>query len=252
MTRHVTFMTIDDAEHYTAEQRAEIIAAYPEHEREARAKGIPVLGSGRIFPIAEEVIACEPFKLPRFWPRLGALDFGWDHPSAAIELAWDTESDVIYVSKAHRASQQTPAIQAITLKPWGDWLPWAWPRDGRRETLEGAGIALAKQYTAAGLNMLGTHAQFSDGSVSVEAGLMDMLDRMQSGRFRVFNTLLPWFEEFRLYHRKDGAVVKLRDDLMSATRYGVMMIRESLVDPAEFKAARRVNTQSDPLGDYRR
>ncbi|MDX8506267.1 hypothetical protein [Mesorhizobium captivum] len=27
MSRHVTFMTIDDAEHYTPEQRAEIIAA---------------------------------------------------------------------------------------------------------------------------------------------------------------------------------------------------------------------------------
>ena len=51
MTRHVTMMTIDDAEHYTEEQRAEIIAGYPEHEREARARGIPVLGSGRVYPI---------------------------------------------------------------------------------------------------------------------------------------------------------------------------------------------------------
>ncbi|TIS68344.1 terminase family protein, partial [Mesorhizobium sp.] len=170
MTRHVTFMTIDDAEHYTPQQRAEIIAAYPAHEREARAKGIPVLGSGRIFPVAEELIACEPFRLPRYWPRLGALDFGWDHPSAAIELAWDTEADVVYVTKACRASQQTPAMQALTLKPWGEWLPWAWPRDGRRETLEGAGLALAKQYATHGLNMLTSHARFPDGSVSVEAG----------------------------------------------------------------------------------
>lgn len=219
MSRHVTFMTIDDAEHYSPDERAAIVAAYPAHEREARAKGIPVLGSGRIFPIAEELVACEPFRLPRYWPRLGALDFGWDHPSAAVELAWDTEADVVYVAKAARASQQTPAMQALTLKPWGEWLPWAWPRDGRRETLEGAGVALAKQYSAHGLNMLTRHAQFADGSVSVEAGLMEMLDRMQSGRFKVFSTLLPWFEEFRLYHRKDGQVVKLRDDLMAATRY---------------------------------
>ncbi len=34
-----------------------------------------------------------------------------------------------------------------------------------------------------------------------------------------------WFEEFRLYHRKDGKVVKLNDDLLSATRYAVMMLR---------------------------
>ena len=57
MSRHVTFMTIDDAEHYSPDERAAIIAAYPEHEREARARGVPVVGSGRIFPLAEELIA---------------------------------------------------------------------------------------------------------------------------------------------------------------------------------------------------
>ncbi|WP_421917345.1 hypothetical protein [Mesorhizobium sp.] len=49
----------------------------------------------------------------------------------------------------------------------------------------------------------------------------------------------------------DGQVVKLRDDLMAATRYGVMMLREALVDPAEFKAARPAKGQSDPLGAFR-
>jgi hypothetical protein len=55
--------------------------------------------------------------------------------------------------------------------------------------------------------MLHAHAQFPDGSVSVEAGLMDMLDRMQTGRFKEFKELNDWWEEFRLYHRKDGRVV---------------------------------------------
>ncbi|MGA9817625.1 MAG: hypothetical protein WBQ54_11875, partial [Pseudolabrys sp.] len=54
-------------------------------------------------------------------------------------------------------------------------------------------------------------------SVSVEAGLM-MLDRMQSGKFKVFREHLDWFEEYRLYHRRDGKVVKESDDLMCATR----------------------------------
>lgn len=251
MTRHVTFMTIDDAEHYSAAERDAIIAAYPAHEREARAKGIPVLGSGRIFPIPEEDIKVAPFRLPAFWPRIGALDFGWDHPSAAVELTYDTDSDIVYVSKCYRATQQSPAMQAIALKPWGSWLPWAWPKDGNNQTLAGAGVALAKQYSAQGLKMLGSHAQFSDGSVSVEAGIMEMYDRMQSGRFKVFDTLNDWFEEFRLYHRKDGLVVKLRDDVMSATRYGVMSLRHSVVDPAAFKAARQKVVMSDPLGDMR-
>ena len=54
-----------------------------------------------------------------------------------------------------------------------------------------------------------------------EAGLMDMLQRMESGRFKVFKHLNDWFEEFRLYHRKDDKVVKEGDDLMAATRYAI-------------------------------
>ncbi len=48
---------------------------------------------------------------------------------------------------------------------------------------------------------------------------------MKTGKFRVFSALLDWFEEFRLFHRKDGKVVKEGDDLLAATRYGVMMLR---------------------------
>lgn len=225
MSRHVTLMTIDDVDHYTAEQKAAIIAAYPPHEREARARGIPVLGSGRVFPVPEEDIACDPIEIPRHWYRIGGMDFGWDHPFAAVELAHDRDSDTVYVTKSYRKREATPVIHAAALKPWGKKLPWAWPRDGRRETLEGAGEALAKQFRDHDLRMLETHAQFEGGSVSVEAGLMEMLDRMQTGRFKVFRHLNEWFEEFRLYHRDGGTVVKLADDLMSATRYAMMMLR---------------------------
>jgi hypothetical protein len=63
---------------------------------------------------------------------------------------------------------------------------WAWPRDGKRATLEGAGVPLMQQYADAGLDMMHPHAQFEDGGVSVEAGLMEMADRMRGGRWRVF------------------------------------------------------------------
>ncbi|MGC2071760.1 MAG: hypothetical protein WA694_10685, partial [Pseudolabrys sp.] len=73
-----------------------------------------------------------------------------------------------------------------------------------------------------GLNMLHEYAHYVEGtgqkSVSVEAGLMDMLQRMESGRFKVFKHLNDFWEEFRLYHRRDGKVVKEGDDLMCATR----------------------------------
>jgi hypothetical protein len=100
---------------------------------------------------------------------------------------------------------------------------------------------LADQYQAQGLDMLGVHAQFDDGSVSVEAGLADMLIRMESGRFKVLKHLTDWFDEYRLYHRKDGRVHKEGDDLMSATRYAAMMLRYARADiPARPRSTRRI------------
>ena len=237
--RHVTFMTIEDAEHYTPEQRAAIVAQYPTYEREARSKGIPTFARGRVFPIEESRIACDPIEIPKHWPQIGGMDFGWTHPFAAVKLAWDRDVDCLYVAQAYRVKEQPVVIHAASLKAWGDWLPWSWPRDGRNETLAGAGVALAKQYEAQGLRMLHEHAQFEPthwekgNNVSVEAGLSDMLTRMETGRLKVFRTLNEWFEEFRLYHRDEkGLVVKERDDLMSATRYGMMMLRFAATKPA--------------------
>jgi hypothetical protein len=71
--RHVTSMTINDLEHYTEEEKQKIIASYPPHELEARTKGIPVLGSGRIFPVEESRIAIEHREFPCHWPRIGRM-----------------------------------------------------------------------------------------------------------------------------------------------------------------------------------
>lgn len=219
----VTQMTIDDVDHYTDEQKAMIIASYPEHEREARTKGIPQLGSGRVFPISESAITCAAFPIPDHWARLGGLDFGWDHPSAGIQLAWDRDSDCLYVTHAHRAREQTPAMFAAAVRPWGEY-PWAWPHDGLQHD-KGSGDQLAALYRLQGLKMLPERATFEDGSSGVEAGIAEMLERMQTGRLKIFQHLLPWFEEFNLYHRKDGLIVKENDDLLCATRYALMMKR---------------------------
>ena len=224
MSRHVTRMTIDDAEHYTPEERAAIIASYPAHERKARAKGIPIPGSGRVFPIDEDDIKIPAFAIPDHWVQIGGIDFGWDHPTAAAKLAWDRDADCIYVTNSYGLREATPVIHAGTLKAWGSWLPWAWPHDGLQHD-KGSGEELAQQYRDQGLMMLDERATFENGSNGVEAGIAEMIDRMQTGRWKVFEHLEDWFSEFRLYHRKDGLIVKLNDDRLSASRYAMMMKR---------------------------
>jgi hypothetical protein len=228
--RNVTSMTIDDAGHYTDEDKKRIIASYPPHEREARTKGIPSLGSGRIFPIAEEDIVCDPIPIPKHWPQIGGMDFGWDHPFGAVRAAWDRDNDTFYITANHRQREATPIIHAAALREWGDWLPWAWPHDGLQHSKD-SGEQLAEQYKRQKLNMLPERATFDDGTNGVEAGVSDMLQRMQTGRWKVFRNCVEWIEEFRLYHRKDGKIVKERDDVISASRYALMMKRFAIVKP---------------------
>jgi hypothetical protein len=236
-------MTIQDALHYTPEQRAAIIATYPAHEREARINGTPTLGSGRIFALADEAVSEAQVAIPAHWPRICGLDFGWSHPTAAVWVAWDRDNDVAHVYDAYRVREATPLIHSVAIKARGEWIPVAWPHDGNNDTA--AGPALAGQYAKHGLNMLRekvSHApdktkgqKEGEGGNSVEPGLMMMLDRMQTGRLKVAKHLTDWFEEFRLYHREDGKVVKINDDLMSATRYALMMLRHAKVAAPEKK-----------------
>ncbi|GIW55397.1 MAG: DNA packaging protein [Nitrospiraceae bacterium] len=239
---YVVNMTIEDAEHFDPEQRAEIIARYPPHEREARAKGVPVLGSGRVFPVSEESLVFDLFEFPPHWPRICGLDFGWDHPTAAVWAAWDRDTDTFWVYDVYRAREQPVVVHAAAIKARGSWIPVAWPHDGLNETA--AGPALAKQYAEHGLAMLPEHAKIEPmndradlrrAATSVEAGVQEMLDAMLTGRFRVARHLNEWWEEFRMYHREEGKIVKLMDDLMCATRYAYVSRRHAQVAPSAYR-----------------
>ena len=217
----------------------QILSAYSPHEREMRRYGRPSIGSGLIFPVDEEKIIIDPVEIKDHWPRIAAIDFGWDHPTAVVWCAVDRDEDVFYVYDCHRESKASPAIHAQTIRSRPHFIPIAYPHDGnRRDSMGNPG--LADQYRNLGCNFLLQH--FSNppalgenkGSNSIEEGLMAMLQSMEAGNFKVFSTLSSWFEEFRMYHRKGGKVVPFRDDLMSATRYAFQSQRFAVSgsDPA--------------------
>ena len=187
-------------------------------------RGEPAVGEGRIFPFAREQVSITPFNPPAHWARIAALDFGWDHPTAAVLLAFDRDHDMLYVTQCYSARQKTPVEHCQVLRSWGQSLPWMWPHDGP-QTEKGSGLALARQFREQGLAMHHEPVRFVDGSRSVEAGILEMYTRMQNGKLKVFDHCEDWFSEFALYHRKDSRIVKLRGDLLSATRYAIMGLR---------------------------
>ncbi|MFP9529106.1 phage terminase large subunit family protein [Pectobacterium brasiliense] len=218
----------DDAPHLSERVKKELLESYPPHQRDMRTKGIPMLGHGRIYDFSEELITCDPFPIPDHWMVIDGMDFGWDHPQARVRLAWDADEDKFYITRAYKASQTSPGEAWFATKAWAAGAPTAWPSDGL-QTEKGSGIQQKAYYEEAGFDMLTERATWPDGGNSVEAGLFELYDLMRQGRLKVFRGLRDWFEEYNFYHRDEkGKIVKIRDDLLDATRYAYMMRRFSI------------------------
>lgn len=221
-------MTLEDALHYSAEQRASLIASYPAYIREARAYGRPSKGSGVVYPVTDESITCDPLPIPSFWRQIAGLDLGGSgeggHPTAAVRLAHDPEGDIVYVTQTYRKKGGPIYEHAAALRAWGANLPWAWPADALQHERK-SGEAIKDMFQGHGLTMLPEFAQFEDGSTGVEVGVEKIYERMLTGRWRVFKHLNDYFAEFGMYHRKEGVIVKENDDIMDAKRYALAMLR---------------------------
>lgn len=223
--RQTVTMTMDDAAHFNDPVvKARALAGYPDHERDARAQGVPVLGSGKIFTALESSVVVEPRDIPRFFKVICGLDIGIDHPTGAAWLAYDADTDTIYVYNEYRASDTKIAVHASAIRHRGPGIPIAWPHDAARRD-SGSGDQIAVQFRREGLNMLPEHSTWPKGGISMEAGIMEMQNREETGRLKYFSNCVNILEERRFYHRENGLVVKEKDDLLSALRMGIMMIR---------------------------
>ena len=71
-------------------------------------------------------------------------------------------------------------------------------------------------------NDFGLLLSYADNAV--EAGIFAVWQRLVSGRLKIFKSLMPWFNEFRIYRRdENGKVARDQDDhLMDCTRYLIM------------------------------
>lgn len=221
--------TWDDAPHLDEESKKVLIASYPEHEIEARTMGVPAMGHGAVFTVPDRELMCDPFEIPSHFWRLAGHDFGYNHPAGTVWIAHDRDTDVVYIYDCYKRAKELATYHAARLNKGGDWIPVAWPHDGHKSGPRD-GQELVKAYFDAGANMLPMSARYQDdkgGSQAVEPIVMEVIDRMKTGRLKVFRHLSPWFEEKRNYHRdeKTMKIVDRNDDLMKATFYAIMMLR---------------------------
>ena len=125
--------------HISVTDREKIVEGYPEHEREARSRGEPMLGEGRVFksPEAEILAELDPYTAPGHWRWGAAMDIGISHPWAYAILCHDVDQDVVYVVAELRMADTTPSAHVAAIRNlekrlfnWHmEFFPVAWPHD---------------------------------------------------------------------------------------------------------------------------
>lgn len=229
MSKWTTLATWDDVPHLTKEAKAELLLSIPPEQRDARARGIPSLGSGLIYPVDETSIRIKDIaNIPPHWKRVYAFDTGWNW-NAAVWGAWDTDTDTVYIYSVYKRDKAEPAINASAIISRGAWIPGVADAadvnriDGRQY------IQIYKD--------LGLDIELPDKSV--EAGIQAVWSRLSTGRLRVFESCVEWFDEYRIYMRDSvGKIVKgpeHRVDVMDCTRYLVHSGLRRAKVPAETK-----------------
>jgi len=212
--KYVTRVTWDEIPHISDKWKKEALATLSNHERDARSKGIPTLGSGAIYPHSEADITVEPFEIPCWWPRAYGLDVGWNK-TAVVWGAMDPESKQMYLYSEHYLGEELPAVHASAIRARGEWLFGAIdPRSDTRSQVDGT--RLLDLYEAEGLHLV-------PADNSVEAGLYKVNQLFASGQLKVFKTMTNWLSEYWAYRRDEkGKIVKKNDHLMDAMRYLIM------------------------------
>jgi phage terminase large subunit-like protein len=206
-------VTWDDVPHLTQATKDELWRSLPPFQRDARSKGVPQLGSGVIYQVAEDDLLVDDFPIPDHWPRSYGMDVGWNR-TAVVWQAMDRDTDTLYLYSEHYMGQAEPVVHAQGIKARGEWIQGVIdPASNGRSQHDGQ--QLIESYRALGLNL-------EPADNSVEAGIYEVWTRMASGRLKVMRSLTSWRKEFRLYRRdENGKIVKKDDHIMDATRYGV-------------------------------
>lgn len=216
-TKAIVMAGWDDAPHLGEDEKVELLASCEPHLRESRSKGIPHLGAGAIFPVPLEDILIEPFQIKPWFYRAYGFDVGWNH-TAAVWLAWDKDTDVVYLYDCYKRSKAEPEIHASAIKRRDvrdtHWTGAIDPASRGRSQVDGK--QLLKIYRREGLKLV-------PADNAVEAGIYSVWSRLSTGRLKIVRgALSPWIEEYRMYRRDtNGKVVKSNDHLMDATRYAI-------------------------------
>lgn len=248
--RYAIPVSWEDAPHLTEEDKKTMRAEMPPNEIDARTKGIPALGSGRVYPISEHLVTVPRRSLPEYFPKAYALDFGY-HNTAVLWLAQDPSTQVIYVYSEYKRGG-VPDSQHIyaVMERGGNWMAGAADPSGggRRDD----GKMRIDYYRSLGLDL-------HPGHNGIIAGISQIYNMLESGTLKIFDDLHMLLDEFRVYRydsKDPNKIARNQDDhLLDALRYGISIFE--MISTSEYELESRDSEEEyqdhrdvDPLTGY--
>lgn len=204
----------DDCPHITQEMIEEMMAQYPPWQIQARRYGLPILGSGAIYPFQEDKYKIVGFPIPDHWDVWYALDVGW-RTTAVIFMAEDPATKINYVFDEIYVHEQKPADYIPLIKERGIFFrgcvdPASAGR-GQRD-----GLSIRKDLIDGGLDLV-------NAKNSVESGLNNVYTAINTGNLKIFDNCSNLLDEMKVYRRDEkGIIVKENDHACDAMRYAYM------------------------------
>lgn len=172
--------------------------------------------SGLVYPgFRREVHVIEPFPIPDSWTRIAAIDFGYQHPFAAVWIAFD-EDKRAYVYREYRQAQRLLRDHAEVLKSEKVAYIVADHDAQDRQELHALRVPTipAKKEVVAGIQAVQSRLEVQgDGRPRLYVFKNCPLVQREFGTY-------SWFESNSVVSANEQ-VRKVEDDLMDALRYGL-------------------------------
>ena len=204
-----------DVPHLDEKEINILLNLYPEWQRDARSKGIPVLGSGAIYRVNLDDILVDNFDIPAHWKKIYGLDVGF-HNTAAVFGAINPDNGITYIYDELLVHEKQPFEYARMIKDRGDWI------NGVVDTASHAsnqhdGKNIYDLLTDEGLHLV-------DANKAVDAGIYKTWEGLCNNKIKFFkNTTKELQKEYKMYRRDlKGNIVKQNDHLLDAFRYLIM------------------------------
>ena len=245
--------TWDEANHLTEEVKQELISSMLPHEIEARTKGVPVVGTGKVFTMAEADFLRDPFEIPKHYRYVYGVD-----PATTSNGVWgavliahssDEDDDTIYIVKDYKMTNLRTSEHAKNIKamlPFRECVGMIDPA-GAGENQETKVQTLHSLQREHGLNLRKKEKINNAKEITIN----NIRERIHRGKFKIFHGFKNGVkvgchnlvDEFRQYSRgEDGQIVKKNDHCLDALFYGmrgleVGMSQEDMIQERRYRGS---------------